>query len=74
MVVPHSSAFAGTLKVADRYTSGKINSFVGGAGFCTCANCSRYGGKTGMAVLAPFGFKETTSDDWVLILFIHVFI
>lgn len=28
----------------------------------------RYGGKTGMTVLAPFGFKETTSDDWVYAL------
>jgi len=25
----------------------------------------RYGGETGLAVLAPYGFQETTSDDWV---------
>lgn len=28
----------------------------------------RYGGKTGMAVLAPFGFKETASNDWVSVM------
>lgn len=25
----------------------------------------RYGGNTAMAILGPYGFKETTSDDWV---------
>lgn len=25
----------------------------------------RYGGKTAMAILKPYGFQETTSDDWV---------
>ena len=29
-----------------------------------CTGC-RYGGRTARAILEPYGFQETHSDDWV---------
>ncbi len=32
----------------------------------------RYGGRTAMAILEPYGFEETHSDDWVSLTSLHV--